>query len=216
MKITNFDIFCAQLTSALAQPLPGEAAQYQFAPEFRKKLPNNDAYFEQMQAKPAAVLVLMYPINSVVHLLFTQRTAQLAAHSNQISFVGGRVDATDVDFVHTALREAHEEAGINPKQVQVLGALTKTYIPPSNYLVHPIVAACGGQPTFAPQATEVAAIIEIPLEIFIKNDYIQQITTPQGWQVPAFAYNNIEIWGATAIILSELRSLITQINAEIH
>ena len=209
--MTEFEEFCAKVKKVLLLPLPGEAAQYEFAPEFRKKLPNNDAYFEQMQAKNAAVLVLMYPINGVPHLLFTQRTADLSTHSNQISFVGGSHDAQDASSVHTALREAHEEVGIAPEEVQVLGALSKTYIPPSNFLVYPIVGALPQKPKLVPQPTEVAEVLEIPLSVFLSQKYIEQITVPQGWQVPAFVFENRRIWGATAIILGELRAVMAQI-----
>lgn len=127
-----------------------------------------------------------------------------------MSFPGGGQEAGDADLIATALREAHEEVGIDPATVTVIGQLTPIYIRPSNNLVQPVVGYATARPAFVPDAREVAQLIEAPvLELL---DPANQRT--EQWElrdrtahVPIFGIQRQVIWGATAMMLGELLAL---------
>lgn len=180
------------------------AAHYQMTPLARiNKRPSD------MPGQPriGAVLLLLYCKEGVLHIVLTQRRADLNAHAGQISFPGGRQESTETLQV-TALRETHEEIGIPPTAVTILGQLTDIYIPPSDFEVHPFVGWYhhGKRPSFQPSPTEVAQIIETPI-----THLMQPETRKTGpWQfrgmtltVPYFDVDGHMVWGATAIMLSE-------------
>ena len=114
----------------------------------------------------------------------------------------------------TALRESFEEVGVRPEKVKTLGMLSDLYIPPSNFLVRPVVAFAESRPAFRADPAEVDHILEIPLESLLSKDAIQQkeITISNGikWDVSCYFIDKNIIWGATAMILSELLTLITE------
>ncbi len=154
-------------------------------------------------ATPAAVLMPLYYKNGEWHLLFTKRTATLSKHSGQVAFPGGRMDDTDLDREMTALREAHEEIGLVPSDVTVIGALGEMYTI-TNYSVFPIVGVVDYPYPFVPSADEVAAIFDAPLSWLANTDnftrelrHIPMFTEKQP--VHAFAPRDGHIiWGATA------------------
>jgi 8-oxo-dGTP pyrophosphatase MutT (NUDIX family) len=161
------------------------------------------------------VLVLLYCRDSELYVILTRRRDDLQSHAGQVSFPGGRNEAPET-LLATALRETHEEVGINPQMLEVLGELTPLYIFPSDYEVHPFVAwySNGDQPKFAPNLDEVAEIIEVPLRRLLEPATFQEeMWTIRGYEllVPFFCVNGHKIWGATAMMLSEfverLRSL---------
>lgn len=170
---------------------------------------------ERMYPKPdnpprqSAVLVLIYPrLNSGLHLLLTKRTSHLRGHSGQISFPGGRQDDTDSSLEYTALREACEEVGIcQHSQVNIIGRLSKMWIPPTNFDVHPIVATMPAEPEIIPNPAEVAAVLHMPLRSLI-DDATKQSTQMQirdmNIEVPYYDVEGQIVWGATAGMLSEL------------
>ncbi|NUO03749.1 MAG: CoA pyrophosphatase, partial [Saprospiraceae bacterium] len=130
------DAFIQHLQTRLKQPLPGQEAQYRMARAFRPVTvspPENAAL--------AGVLALFFPKNDEWQLALIERVVTHAGdrHSGQISFPGGKYEAADGILMNTALREAHEEVGIAPEEVKMLGPLTELYIPVSNFLVHPFV-----------------------------------------------------------------------------
>jgi 8-oxo-dGTP pyrophosphatase MutT (NUDIX family) len=214
---TEYDMlsetFIKDLKSALNQPLPGENAQYKLAPSYRPRLTQEQ--INGLDPKIGAVMLLLYLKNGQWTMAFTQRHSYDGVHSGQISFPGGKKDAEDKSLIDTALRETYEEIGVSPDNITILGSLTKLFIPPSNFLVYPAVGCMEYETTFKPQEREVAEILEIPVAFFLQEENIQQtaITLPNGatFNVPAFMYNNRPIWGATAIILSEFRSVIASL-----
>lgn len=199
------DYFIKQLQDRLLAPLPGPEAQYKMAHGSRKGL-----HGHPMDAKQAGVLALLYPKAEDWHVVFIERVSNHKdRHSGQISFPGGRFETSDQTLANTALREAEEEIGITQKDVQVLGALSKLYIPVSNFLVHPYVGFIDYTPSFLPEASEVADIIETPFKTFLNKENVAQkaIHLPGNLileDVPHFNVENKVIWGATAMMMNEL------------
>lgn len=155
----------------------------------------------------AGVLVLLFPQADDFHIVLTRRTDSLRGHSGQISFPGGRRDAQDESFTATALRETCEELGICDPAMQIIGMLSPIYIPPSNFEVHPIVAALPERPVFAPNPHEVAEVFTLPLAALLDSSIkASENREIQGMrlQIPFYNVDGHKVWGATAVMLSEL------------
>jgi 8-oxo-dGTP pyrophosphatase MutT (NUDIX family) len=159
---------------------------------------------------PAGVLIPVFERGGVLAVLLTQRSADLKHHAGQISFPGGRMETGDRDIAHTALRETHEEVGIRPDEVSIIG-----YLDPmptvTGYAVTPIVGLVTGQAEISIDHTEVEYVFEVPLAFFV--DERNEMTSERdihGWKVPIieFQYDGQRIWGATAHILVELRKIL--------
>ncbi len=179
-------------------PIP---AQLSMAPSGRPLRPK-----ENSNPRQAGVLVLVYPEPDGLHVVLTRRTENLRGHSGQISFPGGRHDPDDADFTATALRETCEELGICDP-VQVLGSLSPIYIPPSNFLVYPTLAALPYRPSYRPNPDEVAEVFTLPLDQLLDvRTRSQEDWDFQGTRIPISFYlvRGHKVWGATAVILSEL------------
>jgi 8-oxo-dGTP pyrophosphatase MutT (NUDIX family) len=203
-----FDSFIATLHHDLQQPLPGRAAQYHMAPQPRPGAEFDDT--PNPDARRSSVLLLFYPYADSVYFPLILRPTYPGVHSGQVGLPGGGYEAGDPDLVHTALREAQEEIGIDPTQVNVVGQLSTLYVRPSNNLVLPVVGWASERPTFVPDTREVALLIEASLLEFL--DPANQRT--EVWEfpnrtatVPLFGVQNQMVWGATAMILGELLAL---------
>jgi 8-oxo-dGTP pyrophosphatase MutT (NUDIX family) len=156
------------------------------------------------------VLVLIYPHDSEWLLPLTRRTDTVAAHRGQISFTGGAREPGE-SAEQAALREASEEIGLDPRRVEVLGALSELHIPRSNFLVTPIVGAAAARPPFAPHAPEVAEILEVSLTTLLDprtvEEHTMQLASGDA-QVPFFRVGPHRVWGATAMILAEFLAVV--------
>lgn len=165
-------------------------------------------------ATRSAVLVLLYPRGDAATTVLIKRTAYEGVHSAQVSFPGGRHEEQDGDQYTTAVREAHEEIGIHPQGIEMIGPLTRLYIPPSKYLVYPFVASTEGRPDFTPDPHEVQQVIELDLETLLDDSRVRRKTmmlaTGAVTEIPYFEIHGHEVWGATAMILSELKALMLQ------
>jgi len=209
MKFTEFNYKISKLKNL---ELPGVKAQHKLAPLLRiQELTDLD--IEAKKPNKAGVMALFYPDkNEITHLVLILRKTYKGVHSNQVGFPGGRVENFDKNLKHTALRETEEEVGIPQADVRVVKKLTKLYIPPSNFWVHPYVGLIDRTPNLIPQESEVEKILEIDLEHFMdeRNLISQELSTSyaKNIQVPAFSLNGHVVWGATAMMLSELKDLL--------
>lgn len=167
----------------------------------------------QMQPGPdvtprlAGVLLLLYPQAGELWLPLTVRSSDLPLHRGEVSLPGGRVDPGDDGPMGAALREAHEEVGIDPAAVTILGTLASFYIPPSNHLLTPVVGYALQAPQLRPEPREVAAVFSVPLRQLLDPAtivYEQREWRGMAIDVPYFALEGYKVWGATALLLSEL------------
>ncbi|HEY88255.1 MAG TPA: CoA pyrophosphatase [Thermoflexia bacterium] len=164
--------------------------------------------------RQAAVLIPLAFIESEIFILFTLRREDLTHHGGEISFPGGNHEKKDGNCIRTALRETHEEIGLPSQAVQVLGQLTPLYIFPSRYIVHPIVGWIPNLPPLRPNAREVARILQVPLNLLLQPETIQQeigIRNGTTITIPYYEFQAWHIWGATAMLLSELLVLTEQL-----
>jgi 8-oxo-dGTP pyrophosphatase MutT (NUDIX family) len=161
------------------------------------------------------VLALLFPLNDELHLALIKRTDDGRAHGGQISFPGGRQDVTDADLRATALRETFEEIGIPANKIEILGALTPLYIPVSYNHVQPFVGFAKEKQQYILSESEVQYVIEVPIMNFFEpGRKIVTKITPAAFphitlNAPAYQWENDHlVWGATAMIISELEELL--------
>ena len=154
---------------------------------------------------PSAVLIALIERAWELWTVFTRRPEDLRRHAGEISFPGGRVDATDVSFMATALREAEEEIGLDPAQVTVLGALPPTPTIATGFAIYPFVASVSGPLNWRTNPSEVAELIELPLSA-VRDGYARRRLLRRGLPIRTDTYvvGDLLIWGATARILGDL------------
>lgn len=161
-------------------------------------------------ARRAGVLILVYEQQGRPTIPLIRRTEDGGVHSGQVALPGGTYEEQDGDIVRTALRETTEEIGVAEEAVEVLGRLSDLYIPPSNYLVSPVVGRVRGLPRFRPDPREVAHIIEASLVELLDPGRIK-LTERYGFTVPYFDVQDEVVWGATAMMLSEFCAVLEPI-----
>ena len=209
----ELQILSEKLASRLSKPLPGLEAQLIMATKKRLSLPFRNS--PTSSAKPSAVLILLYPCKQDIYFVLMRRPDYTGVHSGQISLPGGKYEKTDRDLVETAVREAHEEVGIEPSAVHITGTLSPLYIPPSNYVVTPVVSWAEQRPEFKGDPREVDEIIEVKLSDFMDDKHVQtkRIKLFMGISAnfPCFYIDANIIWGATAMMLSEFRVILKEI-----
>ncbi|HEY9115750.1 MAG TPA: CoA pyrophosphatase [Bacteroidales bacterium] len=213
--MNQFHSLIKNIESTLSEnALPGISAQLNMAPVSRlKEIKNPDS---NRVVKKSAVLILFYPENGSTKLVMIKRAIDDSVHSGQIAFPGGKFEAKDKELTMTALRETHEEVGINPELIKIIGKLSTLYIPPSNYDVYPFIAYTLEKPAMK-NNYEVEKIIEIDLKELLAPENITQKTINHRFgkllDVPCFYIQNEIIWGASAMIISELLEVIkAQVN----
>ncbi|MFC4720998.1 NUDIX hydrolase [Geojedonia litorea] len=211
----NFNTFLHSVSKIENIELPGESSHLKMSPPFRLELMERNKELMK-KAKKAGVLALFYP-NSQQQTQFALilRKTYKGVHSAQIGFPGGKIEKGDVNIEFTALREAQEEIGVQKCDVQVVKALTELYIPPSNFTVYPFLGVCPKTPRFVRQEDEVDDVIEVSLSHFVEDDNMIKTVVPTSYklevEVPAFQLNGHIVWGATAMMLSELKDLLKQV-----
>src|SRR5512135_1795095 len=202
------DLTLDQIRAAFKHPLPGLEAQIKLAPEFRIKELRT---LQPANARPAGVLILLYPHQDRWHFPLIRRTTNgHDRHSDQISLPGGSQEANE-SIQETALREAEEEVGAARDLIKHVGMLSTVYIPPSNFLVTPSVGFTQQRPDFHCDPREVAELLEVPLATLFDPASVRR----EEWElrgmkveVPFYQIGPHKVWGATAMILSEFRMLL--------
>jgi len=196
----------------LKKQLPGNKAQNLMSPSKRDHaLIKHD----NSKATISSVLILLYLEKGILNIPLIKRSTGKHKHSGQISLPGGKKEKSDANIEETALRETFEEIGINPSKINVLGELTQLYIPVSNFIVHPIIGIAEDALSFDISEYEVAELIEISInDLFNSNNKYEFVFEKNGYKIeaPYFNANGHKIWGATAMILSELQQILKNIN----
>jgi 8-oxo-dGTP pyrophosphatase MutT (NUDIX family) len=210
----NFKDFLNNIHSISNFDLPAINSHLKMAPSERIRL-MKEAQSKFLDARKAAVMMLFYPKNDIVHLVLIVRNTYPGVHSSQIAFPGGKVEITDINLQETALRETHEEIGIAPNTVKVIRAFSEIYIPPSNFLVYPFLGISENELQFKLQIDEVAGIIEMPLSALLDDSIIVSkiidASYAKAMEVPAFQIDEHIVWGATAMMLSELKDVLKMV-----
>ena len=210
----NFQDFLEYVPKLMEVTLPATEAHFKMAPLERIESMKN-LKLETKNPKTAAVMMLFYPKNGRTHLVLIVRNSYQGIHSAQVAFPGGKYEPRDQIFENTALRETHEEIGIHPDSIEIKKAFTRLYIQPSNFMVYPFLGICKEEIAFIPDANEVADIIELPLSVFLGDDIIVSVNLSTSYadniMVPAFKINEHIVWGATAMMLSELKEVLKKV-----
>jgi 8-oxo-dGTP pyrophosphatase MutT (NUDIX family) len=210
----DFSDFLKYVPKIAKESLPATIAHAKMIPPERIEFLNKQD-FSQTIPKKAAVLMLLYPKNSITHLALIVRNSYPGIHASQIAFPGGKVEDLDLSLSETALRETHEEIGVSAKKVTVIKAFTEVYIPPSNFLVSPFLGLSDEELSFTLSPDEVDEIIELPLYQFLDEKIVITVNMSTSYasniQVPAFQINEHLVWGATAMMMSELKEILKKV-----
>ena len=206
----NFIDFTKKIDALKSEKLGGLNAQFKMAPKLRLKY--NEEKIAANKPRKAAVLVLFYPnINNETCFLLTKRASYKGTHSAQISFPGGKTEKSDKNLQETALRETLEEVGVQPSTVKIIRELTDVYIPPSNFLATPFLGFVDEKPTFVLNH-EVEKEIEVLVSDLLDDANVSSVTLDTSYMkkaaVPCFKMNNHIVWGATGMMLSEIKELL--------
>jgi 8-oxo-dGTP pyrophosphatase MutT (NUDIX family) len=165
-----------------------------------------------LPARPAATLLLLYPgIDHELTLPLTVRLETLRSHAGEVSLPGGGREPGDASLEATALRETHEEIGVDPGELTILGSLDQVWIPPSNFELRPYVAAASRRPELVPQVNEVALIVELPVRDLVDEGAItEELVHGPGWSLRVGGYRagGQLVWGATARTLAMFASVL--------
>lgn len=200
-----------QISSVIEHGLPGEDAHIEVSPLGRIK--SSEALKKSPDYKQSAVGVILFPFCGRVHLILIKRANYNGVHSGQISFPGGKKEMDDLNLEITALRECQEEIGIKPHELNLICQLTPVFIPVSNFLVTPFLFYLNFEPSLKIDQREVEESFSFDINIICKSESIQKknilIRDNQYLEnVPYFNINGKVVWGATALILNELRHIL--------
>ena len=204
----NKPSFIKSLEKILSSNLPGEKAHdiMRTGPKFTKPLE-----YMKKKAIPSAVLILLFPNSNTFNFILTLRSKKVETHKGQISLPGGAQEQNE-SLEKTALRETEEEIGVSPETVELIGRLSTLYVPFSGFDIHPYVGWATETPEMNISVEEVDKIISVPVtELIDSNNLRIKNTSLRGIPVkmPYFNLKNEIVWGATSMILSEFKQLIT-------
>ncbi|ELR71596.1 NUDIX hydrolase [Fulvivirga imtechensis AK7] len=208
--------FVKNLEGRLKRPLPGAEAQKLMMPV---ESINSRFDLNQNNARLGGVLILFYPSDGEIYLPLTQRHDYGGTHGGQVSFPGGKWEEGDLDLEHTALRETSEEIGVNMSDIAVIGRLTDLYIPPSNFRVTPVVGFTEKKPQFNIDPYEVKELVETPLSLLVKKSTVKRkdilVRGSYSLNAPFFDIAGKTVWGATAMMLSELVEVVKELKSNL-
>ncbi len=201
-----------KLKAELQKPLPGITAQYQMAPVSRAKFDIEN--MTEDQYKPSAVMILFCrDERDDLFIPLIERHAYKGTHSAQISFPGGKYETADENLQNTAIRECFEEIGLK-EEIEIIGKLTRLFIPVSGFLVEPYVGICKmTNPIITPQEREVKSILKLKASQLLDDLIIEEGTVQaSGYKIktPYFLVEGNKVWGATAMMLNELKTVLSR------
>jgi 8-oxo-dGTP pyrophosphatase MutT (NUDIX family) len=203
--------FHQNLIQLLESELPGEEAHKPMMP-INRPLSSN-ALKEAKNVKESAVAVMIFEENGIQHCTLIQRPSYDGSHSGQVSFPGGKRELSDENLAFTAIRECWEEVGIRLSENHLIGKLTSVYIPVSNFHVEPFLFYYSEKPDFKADEREVESIFTITMNELLDDSNLDQMevkisTNLTMKNIPCFNIANKQIWGATALILNELKMIL--------
>ena len=205
----RFEKFIFHLKDRINTKLPGRNSHKKMKINYREKIKFT---FKKNTAKPAAVLLLLYPNNDKIYFYLTKRTEGLKYHKGQISFPGGTKENNET-LLETALRETEEEIGINKHKISILGKITSLFIPITGFMITPFIGFISEKHPTRLDPNEVADLFSVNVLDLINNNKLIENRKFQGTDVnvPYFSLNNHIVWGATAMVLSEFKDIISLI-----
>ena len=206
-----FTGFINELEEMLKGKLPAHDAHRKVM-NHRKAVHQLDG--KNLNARQSAVLIHIYPKNNQLHTVFIQRPIYEGVHSGQIAFPGGKAEEFDAGIEVTALREADEELNIKATDLKVIGKLTPIYVPPSNFMIHPIIGYQESRPNFIIQESEVASYIECKLIHLIGDDKLissEVIAGGNKMSAKGFQLGEHFVWGATGMMIKEFAEVLGQL-----
>ena len=211
----NFDTFLKSISKIEHIPLPGQDSQVKMSPSYRLELIKQQRKLMK-DARKAGVMALFYPdVDQQTKLILILRKTYSGVHSAQVGFPGGKLEKEDPSIEYAALRETFEEVGVPIKNITVLKAMSSVYIPPSNFMVYPFLGITRQTPQFLKQDDEVEDLIEVTLDDFLNDANVgsQMLMTSleKEVEVPVFKLNGHTVWGATAMMLSEIKDLLKRV-----
>lgn len=162
----------------------------------------------------ASVLILLFPLNDSIYFYLTKRTNNVEHHKGQISLPGGANNFSE-SLMETAIRETYEEIGVKILPQTIIGQISPLNIPVSGFCVHPFIAWCNYVPKVNFDTEEVDSVFSISLKVLINDEYQhleQREFQGNKFMNPYFQFSEYKVWGATAMILSELKSIIVKIS----
>jgi 8-oxo-dGTP pyrophosphatase MutT (NUDIX family) len=206
MTTGAFDDVVAAVAEGMAR-LPGVEAQLRMAPQPRGGWKPG---FAPDQARPAAALLLLFPVAGDAVILLTKRASDLPNHASQVSLPGGAVDPGE-SIEGAALREAQEEVGLARADVRVIGRLTPLHIPVSGFVLHPVVGLAAARPAMRPEPGEVDRIIEAPVGHLLdprRHHRVNRTRDGVEFEMLYFDLEGEQVWGATAMVLAEFAAVL--------
>ncbi|WP_424961522.1 NUDIX hydrolase [Ekhidna sp.] len=208
----NFDELTSFLEKRVQQPMPGDVAHQRMKPKMA-----NGAPLKLKHATPprkGGVLILLYEEEGSVRFPLIQRPSYEGIHSGQMALPGGRHEEEDMDLFQTALRESEEEIGVHREKVEIIGSLSEFFVAASNYQVLPVIGKINHKPSFIPEPREVDDIVTPPITHLIDPERLKEkeISVRSGYRLicPYFDLEGRTVWGATAMMLSELVDLLSE------
>lgn len=211
-----FSTFLESVVKIKDLALLGEDSHIKMSPPYRLELADKNKE-KSKTARKAGVMALFYPnTNDETYLVLILRKTYRGVHSAQVGFPGGKYEDEDEnDLMQTAIRETEEEIGVSRTHIEVLKTMSPIYVPPSNFMVHPFIGISKEYLIFTKQDDEVEAVIEVKLSDFLsdKNILTARVPTSFGLEVdvPAFNFNGHIVWGATAMMLGEIKDLLKEV-----
>jgi 8-oxo-dGTP pyrophosphatase MutT (NUDIX family) len=198
-------IAAENIRNALRQNLPGVESHRRMLPKNRELKP---APYEKNRLKYSSVLLLLFPEDEVLKICLIKRPMHMKHHAGQLALPGGRIEKGET-ALETALRETHEEIGIDTSKIEILGTLSDLYVEVSQFIIHPFVGWLSQKPDFKINSCEVEKLIIFPLARFLTHPDEVELETVKGkLKVPCVHFENEIIWGATAMILSEFYDIL--------